>query len=96
MYYKGQFHYSTACRPNKAGLLTAETLILCTLVGHKPAEALTRIKAKVAHKSRVAGAEPVTELCDEGLQILSSLFRGVNVSEEVSQSIREELVTEVM
>ncbi len=36
------------------------------------------------------------KLSDEGLQVLAPLLRGMNVSEEVSQCIREELVTKVM
>lgn len=38
----------------------------------------------------------MAELCDEGLQILSSLLGGVDVSEEVPQSVGEELVAEVV
>ncbi len=36
------------------------------------------------------------KLSDEGLQVLAPLLRGMNVSEEVSQCIREELVAKVM
>lgn len=57
---------------------------------------LTRTEAQVSDQPRVTGTEPVAELGDERLQILSSLLWCVNVSEEVPQSVGEELVTEVM
>ena len=56
----------------------------------------TRTKAKVLNKTRVAGTKPVAELGNEGFQILSSFLRRMNVSEKISQSVGEELVTEVM
>lgn len=38
----------------------------------------------------------MAELGDEGFQILSSLLRRMDVSEEIPQSVRKELVTEVV
>lgn len=55
-----------------------------------------RTEAQVSDKARVTGTKPVAELGDEGFQILSSLLRCVDVSEEIPQSVGEELVTEVM
>ena len=57
---------------------------------------LTRAEAQVPDQARVAGAEALGELGDEGLQVLSSLLGCVYVSEELSQRVGEELVTEVM
>lgn len=56
----------------------------------------TGAEAQLSDQAGVTGAEPVAELGDEGLQILSSLLWGVDVSEEIPQGIGEELVTEVM
>lgn len=55
-----------------------------------------RTKAEVPDQPRVTRTEPVTEFGDERLQVLASLLRGVDVSEEVPQSVRKELVTEIM
>lgn len=57
---------------------------------------LTRTEAQLSDKTGVTGAKSVAELCDEGFQILSSLFWCVDVSKEIPQSIGEELVTEIM
>lgn len=53
-------------------------------------------EAQVSDKSRVASTKSVAELGDECFQILSSLLRCMDVSEEIPQSIGEELITEVM
>lgn len=53
-------------------------------------------EAQLSDETRVTGTEPVAELGDEGLQILSSLLWCVDVSKELPQSVGEELVTEVM
>lgn len=53
-------------------------------------------EAQLSDKTWITGTEPVAELCDEGLQILPSLLWRVDVSEELPQSVGEELVTEVV
>lgn len=58
--------------------------------------ALTRTEAQLLDKIRVTGTKPLAELGNEGFQIFSSLLRCMDVSEEIPQSIREKLVTEVM
>lgn len=55
-----------------------------------------RTEAQLSYKTRVTGTKPVAELGDEGFQILSSLLWCVDVSEEIPESVGEELVTEVM
>lgn len=57
---------------------------------------LTWTEAQISDKTWVTGTKPVAELSDEGFQILSSLLWGMDVSEEISQRIGEELVTEIM
>lgn len=57
---------------------------------------LTRTKAQLSNQTRVTDAEPMAELGDEGLQVLSSLLWCMNMSEEIPQSIWEELVTEIV
>lgn len=57
---------------------------------------LTWTQAKVAHQCGVAGTEAVRELGDEGLQVLPTLLRGVDVPEEIPQRIGQELVAEVV
>lgn len=57
---------------------------------------LTGAESQLPHQAGVAGAEAVAELGDEGLQVLAALLGGVNVAEELAQSVGQELVTEVV
>lgn len=53
-------------------------------------------EAQISDKTRVAGTKSVAELGDECFQIFSPLLWCMDMSEEIPQSIGEELVTEVM
>lgn len=57
---------------------------------------LTRAKAKLPHQIRITSTESVRELCDESFKVLPTLLRSVNVSEELSQCIWQELISEVV
>lgn len=57
---------------------------------------LTRAKAKLSHQIRVTSTESVRELCYESLKVLPTLLRSMNVSEELSQCIWQELISEVV
>lgn len=57
---------------------------------------LTRAKAKLSHQIGVTRAESVRELRYESLQVLPTLLGSVNVSEELSQCIWQELISEVV
>lgn len=55
-----------------------------------------RAEAQFSDKNWITGTKSVAKLRDEGFQIFSSFLWCVNVSEEIPQSIGEELVTEIM
>lgn len=57
---------------------------------------LTRAKAKLSHQIRVTSTESVREFCYESLKVLPTLLRSMNVSEELSQCIWQELISEVV
>lgn len=57
---------------------------------------LTWTQAKVSHQRGVAGTEAVRELGYECLQVLATLLGGVDVPEEISQRVGQELVAEVV
>ena len=59
-------------------------------------EVLTRAEAQFSDKNWITGTKSVAELRDEGFQIFSSFLWCMDVSEEIPQSIGEELVTEIM
>ena len=57
---------------------------------------LTGAEAKLSNEGRVTSAKPLAEFNDEGLQVLPPFLGGMDVPEETSQGVGQELVAEVV